>query len=254
MDLSNSLKGLSCLVTGASGGIGSAIAKEFHSLGAYIIISGRNEDALHSLKSQLGHSRVYTLPLDLSSKTHLEDLPNTLARGPEVEFGTPVSILVNNAGITKDSLFARIKDDDIEQVLDVNLKSIFKISKACIKSMRKAKFGRIINISSIIGFTGNVGQTLYSATKGAITSFTKSLALEYASSNITVNSIAPGYIETPMTAGLSDDIKNKIIEKIPQKRIGNPEDVAFAAGFLASKKASYITGQTIHVNGGMAMF
>jgi len=240
-------KGKTVLVTGSTRGIGKAIASAFAEKGADVIITGRDKGTTQivadNIKNEYGVN-AYGFTLDLSSdvETAWQEIKK------HVDF---VDILVNNAGITKDTLFIRMKDEDWEQVINVNLNGTFKITKLVVKDMIKRKTGKIINISSIIGFIGNVGQTNYATTKAGLIGFTKSLAKELAPRNITVNAVAPGFIETDMTENLPAELKEKYLDQIPLKRFGKPRDVADAVLFLASDMASYITGETIHVNGGM---
>ncbi len=240
-------KGKTVLVTGSTRGIGKAIAVAFAEKGADVIITGRDkgsaEIVANNIKNEFGVN-AYGFALDLSSD--VESAWKEIKK--EIEF---VDILVNNAGITKDTLFIRMKDEDWEQVINVNLNGTFKITKLVVKDMIKKKTGKIINISSIIGFIGNAGQANYATTKAGLIGFTKSLAKELAPRNITVNAVAPGFIETDMTENLPVEIKEKYLEQIPLKKFGKPQDVANAVLFLASDMASYITGETIHVNGGM---
>lgn len=235
------------LVTGASGGIGEAIAKKLHSRGATVALSGTRRTALEEIAQQLGE-RAFILPCDLSNPQDVE----ALIPAAEDLMGK-IDILVNNAGITRDNLALRLKDEDWQSVIDVNLTSVFKLSKVAIKSMMKRRYGRIINITSIIGTTGNAGQSNYAAAKAGLTGLSKSLAQEVATRNITVNCIAPGYIETKMTQGLPEQVKQAILGKIPMQKIGSADDIANSCVFLASQESSYITGQTLHVNGGMYM-
>ena len=230
------------VVTGASGSIGTAIATSLHKAGARLLLTGRNEEKLAPLATRL---KGEYLALDLSD----EAAATTLAQKAEQLGGA--TILVNNAGWTKDTLALRLKRQDLDQVLRVNFTATFSLSKAMLSQMLKAKEGRIINITSIIGSVGNAGQVAYAASKAAIAGMSRSLAKEVASRNITVNCVAPGFIETPMTQALDT---TKMLEQIPAKRLGTPEDVAATVTFLASEEASYITGATIHINGGMAMF
>ena len=230
------------VVTGASGSIGTAIATSLHKAGARLLLTGRNEEKLAPLATRL---KGEYLALDLSD----EAATTTLAQKAEQLGGA--TILVNNAGWTKDTLALRLKRQDLDQVLRVNFTATFSLSKAMLSQMLKAKEGRIINITSIIGSVGNAGQVAYAASKAAIAGMSRSLAKEVASRNITVNCVAPGFIETPMTQDLDT---TKMLEQIPAKRLGTPEDVAATVTFLASEEASYITGATIHINGGMAMF
>ena len=241
------LTGKTTLVTGATGGIGADIARGFHAQGATVGITGRNEEKLNALKDELG-DRVIPLPADLSSENAAADLIKTA----ENEMGQ-VDILINNAGITKDNLSMRMKDEEWDEVLDVNLSTPFKLAKAVQRGMMKRRWGRIINISSVVGTTGNPGQCNYVAAKAGLVGWTKAMAQEVASRGITVNAIAPGFIETAMTDALTDDQKDKINTTIPAGKMGTPADIASAAAFLASEEAGYITGATLHVNGGMAM-
>lgn len=242
------LSGKIALVTGATGGIGGAVAKTLHSLGAEIIATGRKEDALAKLADELG-SRVHVLVGDLGNK----DAADKLVADAEAVAGK-IDILVNNAGLTRDGLFIRMKDEDWQKVLDVNLTAAFLLSRAAVRGMMKRRMGRIINISSIVGAIGNAGQANYAASKAGLIAMSKCLAQEIAARNVTVNCVAPGFIETPMTDAIPEEARNALIAKIPMDRLGTPEDVANAVAFLASDEASYITGQVIHVNGGMAMF
>lgn len=235
------------LVTGASGGIGGAIARALHAQGASVALSGTRVEALEAVASDLG-DRAYVTPADLSSA----EGANKLIQGAEQAMGG-VDILINNAGLTRDQLAMRMKDEDWQTVLDVNLTAAFRLSRACLRGMMKARTGRIIGITSVVGATGNAGQTNYAASKAGMIGMSKSLAQEVASRGITVNCVAPGFIETAMTDVLSDDIKNKLLTGIPTGRLGNVDDIAAACVYLASDEASYVTGQTLHVNGGMAM-
>jgi 3-oxoacyl-[acyl-carrier protein] reductase len=235
------------LVTGASGGIGSGIAQALHRQGATIALSGTRQDALETVAKQLGE-RVHVFPCNLKNKEETQSLVQKI----EEQLGG-LHILVNNAGLTRDNLSMRMKDEDYQEVIDVNLSAPFYLMRAAIRGMMRNRWGRIINISSIVGFTGNPGQINYCATKAGIVGMTKSLAQEVASRGITVNCIAPGYITSNMTDALQEAQKEKILSTVPQGRIGTPNDIAAAAVFLASEEASYVTGQTIHVNGGMAM-
>ena len=244
-----SLKDRVALVTGAAGGIGSAIVKKFLAQGAKVVISGTNAEKLANFEQSLNApDRVISVVCNLSDA----EATNALFTAAEEKFG-PIDILVNNAGKTKDKLVIMMKDEDFEEVIDINLVSTFRLCKAAIKSMSKRQHGRIINITSVVGFTGNMGQANYTAAKAGIVGLSKTLAIEYASKNITVNCIAPGFIETPMTGGLKDKIKEAILTKIPMKKMGTPDDIAAACVFLASEEANYMTGQTLHPNGGMAM-
>ena len=241
------LKGKKVLVTGASGGIGKAIAMELSSSGADLCLTGRNKSELENLQKIIG-GNCQIIISDLSNSEGI----NNLADQAQKIMGQ-IDILVNNAGITKDNLFMRMSEDDWNEVININLNSIFKLTKQLIKGMIKRRYGRIINITSVIGVAGGAGQSNYSASKAGIIAMSKSLAQEVGSRSVTVNSIAPGFIETNMTAELSDDRKEDILRSISIGRLGRPDDIAGAVCFLASDKASYITGQTIHINGGMLM-
>ena len=233
------------LITGASGAIGKDIASTLNKSGASVILCGTKIDVLEDIASDLsGKVEIIT-----ENIKNFEKFEKSL-----LEKKLNVDILVNNAGITKDNLLIRMKAEDIDSVIDINLSSLIKISKCVLKNMMKQKFGRIISISSVVGFTGNPGQVNYCASKSGITGFTKSLALEVASRGITVNAIAPGYITSAMTDKLNDPQRDSIISNIPVGRIGKPSDISNAVLFLAREEASYITGNTIHVNGGLAMF
>ena len=237
----------SAIVTGASGGIGGAIARTFHAQGARVALSGTRTDTLEALAGELGDG-AFLVPADLS----VTDGAQALAKEAEAAMGG-VDILVNNAGLARDQLAIRMTDEDWQQVLDVNLTSAFRLARACLRGMVKKRWGRIISITSIVGVTGNPGQANYAASKAGIIGMSKSLAQEVASRNVTVNCVAPGFIVTAMTESLSEDQKEKLIDRIPSGHLGNPDDVAGACVFLASEEASYVTGQTLHVNGGMAM-
>tara|TARA_B000000437_G_scaffold54659_1_gene38977 strand:- start:38 stop:775 length:738 start_codon:yes stop_codon:yes gene_type:complete len=241
------LKGKKVLVTGASGGIGKAIAIELSSNGADLCLTGRNKSELESLQKLIG-GNCQIIISDLSKSEGIDELANSA----QEKMGQ-IDILINNAGITRDNLFMRMSEEDWNEVINVNLNSIFKLTKHLIKGMIKRRYGRIINITSVIGVAGGAGQSNYSASKAGIIAMSKSLAQEVGSRSVTVNSIAPGFIETNMTAELSDDRKQEILNSISIGRLGKPDDIAGAVCFLASDKASYITGQTIHINGGMLM-
>jgi 3-oxoacyl-[acyl-carrier protein] reductase len=241
------LTGKSALVTGASGGIGGAIARALHGAGAQVALSGTREGPLETLASELGE-RAHVMPCDLSDAEAVDALPKRAAEA----MGT-VDVLVNNAGITRDQLFMRMKDDDWQAVLDVNLTAAMRLSRGVMRGMMKARWGRIVNVSSIVGATGNPGQANYAAAKAGMVAMGKSIAYEVASRGITVNAIAPGFIETAMTGALSGDQSAGILGQIPAGRMGTPEEVAAAALFLASPEAGYVTGTVLHVNGGMAM-
>lgn len=242
-----SLQGKCALVTGATGGIGGAIATALHKQGATVGISGRNEAKLNELAAQLGE-RVFVLPADLSSKEAVD----ALVKSAEEKMGQ-IDILVNNAGLTKDGLSMRMKDEDWQQVIDVNMTATFKLAQAVQRGMMKRRWGRIVNIASVVGVTGNPGQCNYVASKAGMIGWSKAMAAEIASRNITVNCVAPGFIATAMTEVLTDDQKAKINSTIPAGKMGSSEDIAAAVAFLASEEAGYVTGSTIHVNGGMAM-
>ena len=241
------LDGKTALVTGATGGIGGAIAKALHAQGATVGISGRNEAKLKALAAELGE-RVHVLPADLGDLTQVD----ALVKAATEAMGS-INILVNNAGLTRDNLSLRMKPEEWDEVIRVNLTATFLLAQACQKGMMKARWGRVINISSVVGTTGNPGQCNYVASKAGLVGWTKAMAAEIASRNVTVNCVAPGFIATPMTDVLTDDQKAKINGTIPMGRMGSPEDIATACVYLASEEAAYITGQTIHVNGGMAM-
>ena len=241
------LSGKNALITGASGGIGGTIAQSLHSLGATVTLSGTRREALDELATELG-SRVHVVVSDLSS---LEGTQNLLEVTNE-EMGE-INILVNNAGITRDNLAVRMKEDDWQLVLEVNLNACFRLSRGALRSMIKKRWGRIISITSIVGTTGNPGQVNYAAAKAGTTGMTKVLATEVASRGITVNCVAPGFIVPPLTENLDDAQKETLLAGIPAGRLGIPEDVAACVAFLSGEEAGYVTGQTIHVNGGMAM-
>jgi 3-oxoacyl-[acyl-carrier protein] reductase len=242
------LTGKTALITGASGGIGAEIARALHKQGANLAISGTRRDALEALASELGE-RVVVCPADLSDPAAAP----ALIAAAEAALGS-VEILVNNAGLTKDGLALRMSDADWAKVLDVDLGAPFRLSRAALKFMLRRKSGRIINIGSVVGSTGNAGQANYAAAKAGLIGLTKSLAQEVASRGITVNLIAPGFIETPMTAVLSEAQRAELAGKIPLGRLGLPADIAAAAVYLAAAEAGWITGATLHINGGMAMF
>lgn len=235
------------LVTGASGGLGAAIARALHGQGAAVALTGRNETALRALADELGE-RAHVLVADLASG---EVVPPLVKDATEAM--GKLDILVNNAGLTRDTLMMRMKDEDWDAVLNVNLTATFRLSRAVLRGMMKARFGRIINITSVVGQTGNPGQVNYVASKAGLTGLAKALAAEVASRGITVNCVAPGFIITAMTDALNEDQKQRMLDRIPAARFGNPDDVAGCVTFLASAEAAYITGQTLHVNGGIAM-
>ncbi len=243
------LSGKNALITGSTRGIGKAIAYRLAQAGANVVITGTSEDRAKAVADEISKDLsiyAFGVGLNVSDSESVEEAVSKV----EKEFGT-VNILVNNAGITRDTLFMRMKLQDWEEVLRINLTGTFMITHRLIKGMMKARWGRIINISSVVGFTGNPGQVNYSTTKAGLIGFTKSLAKELAPRNITVNAVAPGFIDTDMTQVIPEDIKEKYLESIPMKRMGKPEEVADAVLFLASDMSSYITGEVIHVNGGM---
>ena len=241
------LTGKAALVTGASGGIGGAIAEALHGAGATVGLSGTREAPLRDLAARLGE-RAHVLPCDLSDAAAVEALPKAAVAA----MGS-VDILVNNAGITRDNLFMRMSDEEWAQVLEVNLTSAFRLCRGVVKGMMKARWGRIVTVTSIVGERGNAGQGNYAAAKAALVGMSKSLAAEVASRNITVNCVAPGFIETAMTDKLTEEQKQKILVQIPAGKMGQAQDIAAAVLYLASAEAGYVTGATLHVNGGMAM-
>ena len=241
------LEGKCALITGASGGIGGSIARALYAQGAKVALSGTRIDPLKALADDLG-DRAFIVPCNLSDVDAVKALPQKAFE----EMGG-IDILVNNAGITKDNLFMRMSDDDWHQVIDVNLTSTMHLMKSVMRTMMKQRFGRIINITSIVGVTGNAGQVNYAASKAGMIGMTKSFAQEIATRGITANCIAPGFIETAMTAELPENVIKNMLDAIPQGRMGQADEVAASVAFLASNEASYITGQTLHVNGGMAM-
>ena len=241
------LTGRTALVTGATGGIGGAIARALHANGAVVAISGTRREMLDALAGQLG-GRVHVFPCNLADKEEVENL----VPGAEAAMGH-VDILVNNAGITRDNIFMRLKDEDWDQVLAIDLTAAFRLARAAVRGMMRRRFGRIIGIASVVGVTGNAGQANYAAAKAGMIAMAKSLAKEVASRGVTVNTIAPGFIETAMTNALADKQKDSILALVPAGRLGSPDDVAAAAVYLASHEGAYVTGQTLHVNGGMAM-
>lgn len=242
------LSGKAALVTGASGGIGAAIAKSLHRAGATVGLSGTRVDPLNALALELG-DRAHVLPCNLGDADAVNALP-----GQAAEALGSVDILVNNAGITRDNLFMRMSEEEWSQVLEVNLTATMRLCKGVIRGMMKARWGRIVNISSVVGATGNPGQANYAASKAGMVGMSKSLAYEVASRGITVNCVAPGFITTAMTDKLSDDQKSAILAQVPSGRMGDAEEIGAAALYLASPEAGYVTGATLHVNGGMAMF
>jgi 3-oxoacyl-[acyl-carrier protein] reductase len=241
------LSGKKALVTGASGGMGGAIAAALHAQGATVGLSGTKLPALEALAGRLGE-RALILPADLADPA----AGDKLIADAESALGQ-VDILVNNAGLTRDTIAIRLSDEDWQKVLDVNLTAGFRLARACLRTMMRRRWGRIIGIGSVVGHTGNPGQANYAAAKAAMVGMSKALAAEVASRNVTVNVVSPGFITTAMTEVLSDSIKQRLLEMIPSKRMGRPEEVAAAVVYLASEEAAYVTGQTLHVNGGMAM-
>ena len=233
------------LVTGASGGIGSAIARQLHGQGAHVVLSGRRQEALDQLAADLG-DRCSIAVADLGAP----DGASTLIEAIDKD---GVDILVNNAGLTRDNLAMRMKDQEWQDVLDVNLSAGFRLIRGLLRGMMKRRYGRVINITSIVAVSGNPGQANYAAAKAGMIGMSKALAAEVASRGITVNCVAPGFIETAMTDGLGDDQKARLLAQIPTGRLGQSSDIAAAVGYLASQEAAYVTGQTLHVNGGMAM-
>ncbi len=241
------LTGKSALVTGASGGIGGEIAKALHGAGAQVGLSGTREDPLKALAAELGDG-AHVLPCNLSDAEAVAELPKQA-----IAAMGGLDILVNNAGITRDQIFMRMSDEEWQDVIDVNLTSTMRLCRGVMRPMMKARWGRIINISSIVGATGNPGQANYAASKAGMVGMTKSIAYEVASRGITANAVAPGFIATAMTDKLTDEQKSSINAQIPAARMGKPEEIAAAVLYLASEEAGYVTGATLHVNGGMAM-
>jgi 3-oxoacyl-[acyl-carrier protein] reductase len=242
------LSGMTALVTGASGGIGSAIARALVQQGAKVALSGTREDALKAVAAEIGGETVI-LPCNLGDAEAVDGL---IPRAVEA-LGGKIDILVNNAGVTRDNLIMRMKDDEWDQVISVNLEAAFRLIRAATKPMMKARFGRVITITSIVGTTGNPGQANYAASKAGLVGMSKALAQELASRSITVNCVAPGFISSAMTDGLPEAQKEALLVKIPAGKLGEGGDIAAAVVYLASREASYVTGQTLHVNGGMAM-
>ena len=241
------LSGKTALVTGASGGIGEAVAKSLHGQGATVVLHGTRAEKLEALSAELG-DRSHVVTANLGDREAVAGVIDATA-----EKAGPVSILVNNAGITRDNLAMRMKDEEWDQVLEVNLTASMILCRAALRNMMKARHGRIISISSIVGVTGNPGQTNYAASKAGMIGYSKSLAQEVASRGVTVNIVAPGFIETPMTDALSDAQKDTLLGRVPAGRLGQVGEIAAAVTYLASDEAAYVTGATIHVNGGMAM-
>jgi 3-oxoacyl-[acyl-carrier protein] reductase len=241
------LTGKAALVTGASGGIGGAIARALHGQGAAVTVSGTRTEALSSLKAELGE-RTHLVAARMDDAADID----RLAKEAEAAMGK-IDILVNNAGITRDNIAMRMKDEEWERVLQINLTGAFRLARAVMRGMIRRRFGRIVSITSVVGVTGNPGQANYAASKAGLVGMSKSLAQELASRNITVNCVAPGFIATPMTDVLSEDQKKAILARVPGARLGTPEEVAAGVVYLASDEAAYVTGQTLHINGGMAM-
>jgi 3-oxoacyl-[acyl-carrier protein] reductase len=242
------LSGKTALVTGATGAIGGAIARALHAQGATVAISGTRRELLDTLAGELG-GRVHVLPCDLSDKDAVEALVPAAEEAMQ-----KLDILVANAGVNKDNLFVQLKDEDWDKVIAVNLTATFRLTRAAVQRMMRRRFGRVIGISSIVGFTGNPGQGNYTASKAGMVGMMKSVAAEYAKRNVTANCIAPGIIASAMTDKLNEKQRETIMSRVPAGKLGTPQDIAAAAVYLASDEAHYVTGQTIHVNGGMAMF
>jgi 3-oxoacyl-[acyl-carrier protein] reductase len=234
------------LVTGASGGLGQAIARALHQQGATVVLTGRNEEALHTLKATLG-PRAHVIAADLAQPSAAQTLMDQAVE----TLGGGIEILVNNAGLTRDGLLMRQSDEDWETVLAVNLTAVMRLSRAALKPMMKARYGRMIMIGSVVGSTGNAGQTNYVASKAGLAGFAKALALEVAPRGICVNTLCPGFIASDMTHALNEDQKQAILSKIPLKTMGTPDDIAAGVVFLASREAGYVTGTTLHINGGL---
>lgn len=241
------LSGKTALVTGATGGIGGAVARALHAAGAKVVLSGTRQNALDALAAELGGA--VGVACNLSDPAAVDGL----VAAAEEAAGAPIDILVANAGVTKDQILLRMKDEDWQSVIQINLESYFRLSRAATKGMMKRRAGRIIGITSVVGVTGNPGQTNYAASKAGMIGFSKSLAQEIGSRGITVNCVAPGFIESPMTDALNEAQRETILTKIPAGRLGQGEEIAAAVVYLASDEAAYVTGQTLHVNGGMAM-
>ena len=234
------------LVTGATGGIGDSIVKKFLSLDASVFGTGTNNEKLETLKKN--YPKIETVKFDISEHEKIDEfIENVFSKLGGLD------ILINNAGITKDNLSLRMKNDEWQKIIDINLSSTFYLCKSAIKKMLKSKYGRIVNITSIVGHTGNIGQANYSASKAGVVAMSKSLAIEYAKKNISVNCVSPGFIQTKMTDNISEEMKNTLLSRIPMNKLGTPDDVSNTVAFLCSESSSYITGETIHVNGGMYM-
>ncbi len=239
------LENKNIILTGSTGGIGNSIVETLTSLKARVIITGTNEKKLDELKNK--YTNAISIRQDISAHNELEGFIDKCSEA----LGEKIDILINNAGVTKDNLTIRMSKDEWDKVININLTSTFLLSKFAIKKMLKKKFGKIINITSVVGHTGNLGQANYSASKGGILSMSKSLSLEYAKKNIMINCIAPGFIQTAMTDKINEDYKNQLKSKIPMDKFGTPQDIANCTAFLCSDLSNYITGETIHVNGGM---
>ena len=234
------------LVTGATGGIGDSIVKKFLSLDANVLGTGTNNEKLETLKKN--YPKIETVKFDISEHEKIDEfIENVFSKLGGLD------ILINNAGITKDNLSLRMKNDEWQKIIDINLSSTFYLCKSAIKKMLKNKYGRIVNITSIVGHTGNIGQANYSASKAGVVAMSKSLAIEYAKKNISVNCVSPGFIQTKMTEKISEEMKNTLLSRIPMNKLGTADDVSNTVAFLCSESSSYITGETIHVNGGMYM-
>ena len=234
------------LVTGATGGIGDSIVKKFLSLDANVLGTGTNNEKLETLKKN--YPKIETAKFDISEHEKIDEFIENVF----LKLGG-LDILINNAGITKDNLSLRMKNEEWQKIIDINLSSTFYLCKSAIKKMLKNKYGRIVNITSIVGHTGNIGQANYSASKAGVVAMSKSLAIEYAKKNISVNCVSPGFIQTKMTDNISEEMKNTLLSRIPMNKLGTPDDVSNTVAFLCSESSSYITGETIHVNGGMYM-
>ena len=242
------LKNRKVVITGVSEGIGKSLAIAFAKAGAKVAGSARNKERLYAIEREISGAGHFFFSADFSKSEDIQMFYDKTISA----FGG-VDILINNVGVTKDTLLMKMKDEDWDEVINTNLKSVFKLSRSVIRKMMKNRYGRIINISSVVGHTGNAGQTNYTAAKAGMSGFTKSLAQEVGSRGVTVNCVAPGFIDTDMTRSLPDDYKNQLLSKIPLARLGSPKDIANAVTFLASDNASYITGETLHINGGMLM-
>lgn len=240
--------GKKALLTGATGGIGRAVAERLYQAGATLFLTDVSQERLETLKAELGNERIFVKAVALDDPEQVDALAQEAEQALE-----GVDILINNAGITKDNLFMRMKDEEFQAVLQINLAAAFRLTRAVIRPMMKRRYGRIVSMSSIVGVAGNAGQANYAASKAGLIAMTKCLAAEVASRGITANCIAPGFVKTPMTDALPQDVREKLAKSIPMQRLGVPEDIANAVAFLTSDEASYITGQTLHVNGGLAM-